>query len=186
MPDYKNGQIYRLWSPHADKFYIGSTCNMLAKRLYEHKTDFKCYLNKKRGYVTSYELFKFGIDDVKIELMELFPCNSKAELCRREGILQREHKDTILNFIIAGRTDKEYHSDNRDNRIKKSNEYYYINHDELLNKSKEYYHINHDERLNKSKEYYKQNKDIIIEKQRQRRATKKTLLATQEVLISTT
>jgi hypothetical protein len=32
MPDYKNGKIYKLWSPEGDDIYIGSTVNSLAKR----------------------------------------------------------------------------------------------------------------------------------------------------------
>ena len=121
MPDYKKGQIYRLWSPHTDKFYIGSTCSPIAKRLYEHRNDYNRFL-KGCQYKTSIELFKLGFDDVKIELIENYPCNSKTELERREGQLIREHKVNLVNFLIPTRTKKEHYDDNRDELCKKARE----------------------------------------------------------------
>jgi hypothetical protein len=46
-------------------------------------------------------------DDVYIELLELFPCNSRMELEKREGELMRLHLSKIVNKHIAGRTRKE-------------------------------------------------------------------------------
>jgi hypothetical protein len=46
-------------------------------------------------------------DDCYIELLELFPCNSKEELCKREGELQRLHIDKLVSKRIEGRTRKE-------------------------------------------------------------------------------
>ena len=158
MPDYKNGQIYRLWSPHTDKFYIGSTCNMLAKRLYGHRTHYNQYLNGTRRFVSSSELFKLGIDDVKIELMELCPCNSKAELDKREGELIRMHKNNIVNHRISGRTKPEYYQDNRNQILEKKIEYHQVNRDEILEKMKirntKYRNENRDEINKKAREYY--------------------------------
>lgn len=118
MPDYKKAQIYRLWSIHTDKFYIGSTCSPLAKRFYGHKAD---YIRGKG--CTSVELFKLG--EVKIELIECFPCDSKAELERREGELMRQHKANLVNQVIAGRTLAEYQEDNH-KLIKERNRAYYV------------------------------------------------------------
>ena len=129
MPDYKNGQIYRLWSPHTDKFYIGSTCNMLAKRFHEHFHGYKKFLKSNTNYTSSYKLFELGMNDVEIELIELCPCNSRAELNRREGELIRLHKDNIVNLFDAGRTRQEYEDANRDyiyNKFKKYKHEWYI------------------------------------------------------------
>jgi hypothetical protein len=38
---YHNGKIYKLVNDVDDKVYIGSTCQPLYKRLYEHKNDCK-------------------------------------------------------------------------------------------------------------------------------------------------
>lgn len=156
MPDYQKGQIYRLWSEHTNKFYIGSTCSPLAKRLWEHRNDYNLFIKEKQHYMTSYELFKLG--DVKIELLEDFPCNNKKELNRREGQLIRLHKDNLVNKNIAGRTHKEAYQ-----------ERYSANRDEILEKRKEYYDNNREKMVQKAKDY---------------RAAKKALLASQEVSVS--
>ena len=178
MPDYKQGQIYRLWSPHTDKFYIGSTCNMLAKRLCGHKTNYNQYLNGTHNFVSSNELFKLGFDDVKIELIELCPCNSKAELDKREGELIRIHKDNIVNHYISGRTKPEYYQDNRDEILEKKIEYHRVNRDEILEKMKirntKYRNENRNEFNTKNREYYAKNKNEINKKRREYRATKKS------------
>jgi len=129
MPDYKNGQIYRLWSPHTDKIYIGSTCNMLAKRFHEHFNGYKKFLKGTTNYTSSYKLFELGMDDVKIELIELCPCYSRAELNRREGELIRLHKDNIVNLHNAGLTRQEYEHENKEkiyNKFKKYKHDWYI------------------------------------------------------------
>jgi hypothetical protein len=102
---YKQGKIYMLTSLQIDKIYIGSTCNTLAKRLHHHKSTF----NSTKDTL-SREILKY--DDVKIELIEYFPCNDRNELNKREGELMRQHKDQIVNKKIAGRTQEEYKNDN--------------------------------------------------------------------------
>jgi hypothetical protein len=194
MPDYKKGQIYRLWSPHTDKFYIGSTCSPLAKRLWQHRCNCNKYLNGNTHYLSSFELFKLGIDDVKIELMELCSCNSKAELERREGQLIREHKVNLVNFVIPSRTKKEYYNENKDILIEKKKIYYnenkkmysekakekYIdNKDKILEYNNKYNHEHRDEIKKKRQQYYDNNKKKINEQQRKYRAAKKDLLATE-------
>ena len=144
MPDYKKGQIYRLWSPHTDKFYIGSTCSPLSKRMYNHRTVYNQSLNGSYC-TTASQLFNLGFDDVKIELIELYPCNSKSELDKREGELIRQHKNNLVNHCIPGRTHKEWEW-----------------------------------------EYRRANLDKFAKKTRDYRAAKKTLLAAQEILVSTT
>ena len=37
MPNYQNGKIYKLVSPHTDEIYIGSTVARLCKRFGNHK-----------------------------------------------------------------------------------------------------------------------------------------------------
>jgi hypothetical protein len=104
MPDYKQGKIYTIRSPNTDKYYIGSTTQPLHKRFYEHKM---------MSYETTVNVI-FDAGDAYIELMELCSCNSKNELDKREGELQREHKDKMVNKNIAGRTHAEYVIDNKE------------------------------------------------------------------------
>ena len=38
---YQNGKIYRIWSLETDEIYVGSTVDMLHKRMYKHRHDAK-------------------------------------------------------------------------------------------------------------------------------------------------
>lgn len=97
---YQNGKIYCIRSYQTDKIYIGSTTQKyLSSRFAQHKAD------RNTKNISSSEICKF--DDAYIELIELFPCNTKMELHKREGELQRLEINKI-NKAIAGRTKKEY------------------------------------------------------------------------------
>ena len=79
MPNYQNGKIYKIISQHTDKCYVGSTTlKYLSTRLAKHRGDYK----KNSGGVTSKYILELG--DYEIVLLELYPCNSKDELHKRE------------------------------------------------------------------------------------------------------
>ena len=82
MPNYKNGMIYKLVNDVNDDIYIGSTTQTLPKRLGNHKAKYKCYLNEKCDFITSFNIIKY--QSCKIILIEEFPCKSKIELEKRE------------------------------------------------------------------------------------------------------
>jgi hypothetical protein len=106
MPDYQKGKIYIIRSHNTDLVYIGSTCEKyLSNRLGGHRTKYNRFLNGKYKYKpTTFEILKLG--DYYIELIEKYPCNSKEELCRREGQIQREIN--CVNKRIENRTKKEW------------------------------------------------------------------------------
>ena len=112
--EFQNGKIYTIRSFQTEKYYIGSTNHKtLSQRLSKHKGNYREWLNDKdNGYVTSFEILKY--DDCYIELLELYPCNLKAELHKREGELIRLHKDSLVNNNIPCRTHKEYLIDNKE------------------------------------------------------------------------
>ena len=57
MVNYKNGKIYKIIDLTNDNFYIGSTTKKyLSQRLEKHRTNYKCYLEGKTNYVSSYEI----------------------------------------------------------------------------------------------------------------------------------
>ena len=114
MPDYSNGKIYMLGLPPFLPYY-GSTVRTLAVRMKEHK------LNAQAQLKGTSDLNRCTSDVLvlrpgcKIELVEAFPCSSKAELLRREGWYQLNNP--CVNKYIAGRTDKEYQKKyNEDNK----------------------------------------------------------------------
>ena len=113
MPNYQNGKIYSIRSHLTDDVYIGSTIETLAKRLFNHKRYYKQWLNKKTNYTSSYKIIEKDFENCYIELVENYPCNNKNELCRREGEIIRN--TTCINKNIAGRTQKEWGNDNKEN-----------------------------------------------------------------------
>jgi hypothetical protein len=92
MPDYQNGKIYRLNG--GNKFYIGSTTQSLGQRKGDHHSDAK----NRRQTTKVYAFFNsIGWDNVSIELIELYPCQSKEELLLRENYyIQLYHNDEGL------------------------------------------------------------------------------------------
>ena len=148
MPDYQKAKIYKLWSPQGteDEIYIGSTCNELYKRKNQHK--------KKANNCNSKILFE-KYDDIRIEVIEEYPCNNKAELLKKEGEYIRNNK--CLNKIIPDRTMKEYYEDNK----KKIQKYAEDNKEKITEYQKEYYDNNKKQLREKQKEYENNNKEYF-------------------------
>jgi len=100
---YSNGKIYKLVNNVDDEIYVGSTCLPFAKRFYWHKTSAKRYPERK----VYKHLNAIGWENVKIILIETFPCESKAELEKRERYCFDELKPT-LNANVPSRLKEEY------------------------------------------------------------------------------
>jgi hypothetical protein len=105
MSKYSEGKIYKLTSSQTDKVYIGSTIRSLNDRFSNHKCSYKSWLKSQMNNITSYDLLQY--DDVKIELIKEFPCETKKELEKEEGKIILENN--CVNKHVAGRTKKEYH-----------------------------------------------------------------------------
>ena len=125
--DYKNGKIYSLRSYQTNDIYIGSTCSPFNKRIYKHKNNYKRWKEGKYAYITAFEIIKY--DDCYIELIDLYPCNSKIELHKRHGELIRDME--CVNKIIPGRTGKQYKIDHQD-KIKQYRKQHYINNQDKI------------------------------------------------------
>ena len=138
MPDYQKGKIYKLWSPQGteEEIYIGSTCDELRKRKNHHKNT---------NFCNSRILFE-KYDDIRIEVLEEYPCNNKNELIKKEGEYIRNNK--CLNSHIPTRTAKEWYNDNK-NYVKEYKKIYQqINKEELAKKQKNY--------KDKNKEFFRE------------------------------
>ena len=172
MPNYQDGYIYKLWSLQTEEIYIGSSTTEPRKRLCDHKAKYRRFLEGRFKYLlSSYKIVQYP--DCKIEIIEKYPCNSKAELCKREGEHQRATK--CCNTEIAGRTNKEYYEDTKDKRLKEGKEYYKKNKNTRAKTMKIYNEkkINKDNKKNYNKEYYENNKDKILKHTRERYQEKK-------------
>jgi len=133
MPDYKLGKIYMIYPKveNADEgdVYYGSTTVTLARRMAVHRSTSICKI-----------LFdKYGVKNCFIELVENYPCETKEELCKKEGEYIRANK--CINKNIAGRTINEWHKEhyieNRDKLLEQKKEYYIENRDKLLEQMKQ-------------------------------------------------
>ncbi len=144
---YARGKIYSIRSHQTDKIYIGSTINTLTKRFHDHKKDYKRFMNEKFSYISSFEIIPF--DDCYIELIENFPCNSKAELERKEG--EHIRATQCVNKHIVGQNPKEYYQNNKEQITLRHKQYYEANKELIKLQSKEYRDANKE----KIKEYHK-------------------------------
>ena len=128
--EFQNGKIYTIRSHQTNKYYIGSTNHKtLAQRLGKHRSNYKEYLNNHNNYISSFEILQHT--DHYIELLELYPCNTKDELRRREGEIIRQYKSEIVNISIAGRTAAQYSQENKQVILAKQKQYY-INNKQLI------------------------------------------------------
>ncbi len=137
-PNFQNGKIYSIRSHQTEKIYIGSTTQSLAVRFGGHK----------RQNCSSQQILQF--DDAYIELIELFPCDSKMALNLREGEIIRTR--VCVNKVIPGRTKAEYYEKNKE----KINQY-------REDQRKQYYQENKEN----IKQYYENNKTAISTQQKQ-------------------
>ena len=82
---YVNGKIYVITGIDARKCYIGTTTELISQRLAKHRAQYKKYKEYGGKYKPVYEIFdEFG-DGTIIELIEFYPCNSKAELDKHKN-----------------------------------------------------------------------------------------------------
>jgi hypothetical protein len=163
---YHKSKIYAIRSFQTDKYYIGSTCDALHKRLYNHRLHYKHYLNDNYNFVYSFDIMKY--EDHYIELLEDYKCENRNELTKREGELIRKYKDDIVNCRIEGRTKKERYEENKEKIKEDSKKYYEDNKNKIKERFKKHYEDNkeqhkkhYEDNKDKIKKYYEDNKDKI-------------------------
>jgi hypothetical protein len=165
--DYKNGKIYML-EPTCEydegDVYYGHTTSTLVKRLSQHKAP----SNKTASKIL---IEKYGRDNIKSVLMELYPCSCKDELKAVEAKYQRENK--CVNKRIEYRTGKEYYEDNRDRVAVRGKEYRQANPEKISEQKKDYYQNNREKVLEQNEEYRQANRDKINAQRRKAYAKKK-------------
>ena len=136
MPvNYDLSKVYKIYSHHGDKIYIGSTTKeFLSQRMTKHRSDYKCWKSGKRAFISSYKLFdEYGVENCFIELLEAKPCTNRDELLKLEG--EYIKKMNCVNKCMRGRTKKEYYEDNKE----KAKQYYKDNQEAISEQTKQYY-----------------------------------------------
>lgn len=184
---YANGKIYALRTHKGDDVYVGSTIRTLNERFNKHK--------EKRNKTKSKILLE-KYTDVYIELIELFPCKNKKELEKREGEIQREYIERMVNKNIAGEIaenyNKNYRETNKEELKIKAQKYYEENKEELKIKAKtyakehteekqeydkKYNKVNREKNKARNKAYYEANKERTLEQSRIKYAKAKNNLS---------
>ena len=186
MPNYETGKIYKVVNDVNGMTYYGSTTQTLSRRMSGHRKDYK------RGKCKTYELWG-NIEDCKIYLIELCPCDLKIELERRERYYI-ENNDCINKVIplrnikewrevhkeeIALKA-KEYNEANKEQISLKVKEYRDNNKEKIAFKKKEYYEANKEQRLLKVKEYNEANKEKISLKKKEYNEANKEKISLQK------
>ena len=159
--DYANGRIYKIepvCEHDENEVYYGSTCQILCKRMDGHRSDYRLWTSGKHNKTSSHELFeKYGVENCKIYLVELYPCETKEELFAREGYYIKNNK--CVNKHVPGRTRKEHYEDTKEILLEQRKPYqkeYYKDNKEILSvKVKKYRDANKDSAQAYSKEYRK-------------------------------
>jgi hypothetical protein len=181
MLDYQEGKIYKLVScVNESLVYYGSTCQLLKNRLKGHVSRYKMQKGGHKHSSTSFDLFELG--EVKIHLVEDYPCNNKKELHKREGYYQKNN--VCVNKIKAGRTKKEWRNENKD-KVKDNHKKWRDNNKEKLRKKSEEYRNNNIEvcRERSLKSYHKhkeKNKESIAKSGKKYRENNKGVIAERQ------
>jgi hypothetical protein len=163
--DYSKGKIYKIEAEGTAEIYIGSTIKLLCQRMASHRSEYKRWKASGKGGCKSFDLFdKYGLENCKIVLIELYTCSCKAELERREGELQKQLLGKgLVNQNIAGRSLNEWREVNKDKINEQKKQYNEANKDKIKEQCKVYRQKNVDKIKEQKKLYREIYKDKIKE-----------------------
>ena len=157
---YNNTKIYKIQDQIHGYFYIGSTTDLLSKRLYKHKTEGKKFPKRK-----VYEAFnEIGWENTKIVLIEEHYLENREQQLREEDkIIQMYiHDEKCLNskrpwITLQEKKEKEkqYYKENKERIQKYKHEWDILNKENNSEKRKEYKEKHREKISEKDKKYYK-------------------------------
>lgn len=143
MSKYSNGKIYKLVCEETQRIYIGSTIQLLSRRLHGHSKH-KKNLCKSNDFINP-----------KIYLIEDYPCERKEQLLSRERFHIENTECVNVRFPIRTREQRKKQKKEWD---EKNKEY-----------TKQYRENNKDKIRERELEYRKKNPQIRTEEQKQKR-----------------
>ena len=162
MPNYADGKIYCLRNRgDNDKIvYIGSTTALLCRRMAQHRNNVK-----RKSEMKLYKLLaECGIQNMHIELITAFPCNSIDELNAEEGRHIRLHNTVAEggNERVAGRNSTQYNEEHRAENDAWKRAHYDRNRVEIDAYKKDWYEEHRDEILSKKRTEYEQRRPELL------------------------
>ena len=172
MVNYKNGKIYKIVTNDIDtnECYIGSTCrDRLSNRMANHRREYKRWKDGKAGKISSINLFeKYGVENCKIVLIELYPCDSNDELRMREEYWRKVNIGGAVNKVRCHITKdevlknkKKYRGDNKNKIHQYDKKWRSENKDKVSKRMLIYRENNKDKIAKQSKKWRSENKDKV-------------------------
>jgi hypothetical protein len=169
MNKYQRGKIYKIWSPNTERIYIGSTTeSTLAKRMAKHRADYQRWKEGHRQFITSFVLL--NQPECQIQLLEVYPCNSKDELRAQEQFHIDANAAACVNKYKAfydGTTqnyNKEYYLQNQNKIKQKSAEWYSAHKPEAKQQSLRWKEANKEKVRQYKIDHYVKNKEVIAQR----------------------
>ena len=161
---YKTGKIYKIVYDGYNDQYFGSTTVELSTRMSRHRAKYREARQTNSNYsCTAFSLFDtYGVENCKIELVEMYPCESKEELRKREGFWSKQ--ETCVNKRMAGRTKVEYDLENKDRYQEQHKQYRQLNQERIRAHNKEQKSANIQKIRESPKQYWLDNIDRIKDK----------------------
>jgi hypothetical protein len=166
-PSYKypDAIIYGIKCNETGEVYIGSTVGTLTDRMDRHRASVKRYnkwvisgsVGKRPNGCRCCSIQILNRGNYTVFEIEPYPCNTKTELCLREGNIQIQHKKELgtlcINERVAGAHAraggelnywKQYNEDNLEKKHEQNKQYRIDNADTIRKKSKQYQQKNAD------------------------------------------
>jgi len=133
MEKYQNGKIYVIKCKiDPNLIYVGSTIRTLNERWGEHKSD---YIKKPHTLLYS-KINELKIDNFFIELYELYPCNSKKELNKKEGeVIRKIGTLKLVQNYEKQEHYKIYYEKNKEKKCQNRKIYYQLNKEKIKEQS---------------------------------------------------
>ena len=91
MVNYLEAKIYQIVNSVNDTIYIGSTCQLLSKRMSVHRAYALYDYQNVRKLVVHKQMAELGVDKFRILLIKNYPCTTKAELESEEYRVMQEY-----------------------------------------------------------------------------------------------
>jgi len=172
---YKDGKIYKLVNSVDSNIYVGSTRVTLEIRLTIHRGHARQHRYRNNKVYT--HLNSIGWDKIEIKLIEVYPCNSKKELFKREQYWQDKLNPKLnANKASVSYEDnlermRHYWANNKESLSVKSKQYREKNKESLSIYMRQYRKNNNTQLSIRKKQYYETHKDLILELRKQYRDT---------------
>jgi hypothetical protein len=104
---YANAKIYKIVSDKTHLLYVGATVQPLFRRFWGHRSKYNATLKgRRRVGCSSSSIMQYR--DARIELIEMFPCENKLQLDKREAEFIAQNMPNVVNVNIPGRDRKAY------------------------------------------------------------------------------